>query len=234
MWILYHWATREAKFPGVALRKHHTYRVAGSHGPVWMSSSRSMKFEIWNQGVGRVDFFWKSRLVVCSNISLWLGNGVLLPVSHLIFPLCMSVFKLPHFSTSTSYTGLLLLFIHRHEQHVWVSLVSSVMSDSLPPHELQHASLPCPSLSPGVCSNSCPLSWCNPNISSSVAPFLPCPRSFPASGSFPVGQPFQSIGQSIRASASVLPMNIQGWFPLRLTGLISCCPRDSQESPPTP
>ena len=65
-------------------------------------------------------------------------------------------------------------------------------------------------------------------------PLLPCPQSFPASGSFPVGQPFPSTGQSIRASASVLPMNIQGWFPLRLTGLISCCPRDSQESSPIP
>ena len=73
----------------------------------------------------------------------------------------------------------------------------------------------------GVCSNSCPLSWwCNLTISSSVTPFS-CPQSFPASGSFPVSWLFASGGQSIDASASVLPMNIQGWFPLGLTSLIS-------------
>ena len=88
----------------------------------------------------------------------------------------------------------------------------------------QHARLPCPSLSPRVCSNSCPLShWCHPIISSSVAPFFSCPQSFPASGSFQMSQLFTSGGQSIGASvsASVLPMSIQGWFPLGLTGLIS-------------
>ena len=96
------------------------------------------------------------------------------------------------------------------------------MSNSLQSHRLQHARLPCPSLSPGVCSNSCPLSqWCHPTISSSVAPFSSCLQSFPASGSFPVSQLFTSGGQSIGASASVLPMNIQDWFPLGLTGLIS-------------
>ena len=87
---------------------------------------------------------------------------------------------------------------------------------------LQHARLPCPSLSPWVCSNSCPLSrWCHPTTSSSVAPFSSCPhQSFPASGSLPMSQLFASGGQSVRASASasVLPMNIQGWFPLGLTG----------------
>ena len=97
----------------------------------------------------------------------------------------------------------------------------SVMSDSLLPHGLQHAWLPCPSLSLGVCSNSCPLSrWCHPTISSSVV-FFSCPYSFPASGSFPMSQLFALGGQSTGASASVLPMNIQDWFPLRLTGLIS-------------
>ena len=97
------------------------------------------------------------------------------------------------------------------------------MSNSLQPHGLQHTSLPCPSLSPGVCSDSCPLSqWCHPSISSSVVPFSSCPQSFPASGSFPVSQLFPSGGQSIgaSASASVLPMNIQGWFPLGFSGLI--------------
>ena len=98
----------------------------------------------------------------------------------------------------------------------------SVVSDSLRPHGLQHTRLPCPSLFTWVCSNSCPLSqWCHPTISSSVIPFSFCPQSFPVSGSFPMRQLFSLGDQSIGASASVLPMNIQGWFPLGLTGLIS-------------
>ena len=98
----------------------------------------------------------------------------------------------------------------------------SVMYDSLWPHGLQHSRLHCPSLSPEVCSNSCPLSqWCHPTISFSIAPFSSCPESFPASGSFPVGHLFPSGDQSIGASVSILPVNIQGWFPLGLTGLIS-------------
>ena len=100
----------------------------------------------------------------------------------------------------------------------------SVMSDSLQPHGLQHARLPCPSPTPGACSNSCPSSWwCHPTISSSVLPFSSCPQSFPASGSFPMSQFFASGGQSIEASASVsvLPMNIQDWSPLGWTGWIS-------------
>ena len=103
-------------------------------------------------------------------------------------------------------------------------VVHSVVSDSLRPHGLQHARLPCPSLSPRVCSNSRPLSqWCHPTISSSAAPFSSCLQSFPASGFFPMSQLFTSGGQSIGASASAsfLPMNIQGWLPLGLTGLIS-------------
>ena len=96
------------------------------------------------------------------------------------------------------------------------------MSDSLRPHELQHTRLLCPSLSPWVSSNSCPLSqWCHQPISSSVTPFSSCPQSFPASGSFPMSQLFASGGWSIEAPASILPMNIQGWFPLGLTGVIS-------------
>ena len=98
------------------------------------------------------------------------------------------------------------------------------MSNSSQPHGLQHVRLPCPSLFPGVCSNSCPLSqWCHPNISSSVAAFSSCPQSFPATRSFPMSQLFASGGQSTGASASVsvIPMNIQGWFPLGLAGLIS-------------
>ena len=100
---------------------------------------------------------------------------------------------------------------------------SSVVSDSLQPHESQHTRPPCPSPTPGVHSNSCPSSrWCHPAISSSVVPFS-CLQSFPASVSFPMSWLFTSGGQNIgaSASASVLPVNIQDWFPLGLTGLIS-------------
>ena len=95
------------------------------------------------------------------------------------------------------------------------------MSDSLWPHGLQHARPPCPSPTPRVYSNSCPLSqWCHPTISSFVIPFSSCLQSLPASGSFQMSQFFTSGGQSIgvSASASVHPMNIQGWFLLGLTG----------------
>ena len=114
-------------------------------------------------------------------------------------------------------------------------LSHSVMSSSLRPHGLQHSRLPCPSLSPRICSNSCPLSlWFHPTISSSVALF--CPQSFPAPGPFPMSQLFVSGGQSITASASasVLPVNIQDWFPSGLTIWSLCSPKDSQESSPTP
>ena len=98
------------------------------------------------------------------------------------------------------------------------------MSDSLRCHELQHVRLPCPSLSPRVCSNSCPLShWYYLTISFSSSSFSSCLQFFPVSGSFPMSWLFTTDGQSIGASTStsVLPMNIQGWFPLGLTGLIS-------------
>ena len=93
----------------------------------------------------------------------------------------------------------------------------ALVSYSLQPHGLQHARLPCPSASPGVCLNSCPLSWsCHPTISSSVTPCSSCLQSFPASGSFLLNWLFTSGGQNIgtSASTSALPMNIQGWFPL--------------------
>ena len=105
-----------------------------------------------------------------------------------------------------------------------VQFSRSVMSDSLQPHESQHARLPCPSQTPGVYSNSCPSSrGCHPAISSSVVPFSSCPQSLPASGSFPMSQLFAWDGQStvISASASVLPMNTQDWSPLGWTGWIS-------------
>ena len=104
-----------------------------------------------------------------------------------------------------------------------VQFSRSVMSNSSWPHGLQHARPPCPSPTPGVYPNSCPLSWwCHATISSSVIPFSSCLQSFPASGSFQMSQLFTSGGQSIgvSASASVLPMNIQDWFPLGWTGWI--------------
>ena len=100
----------------------------------------------------------------------------------------------------------------------------SVVSDSLWPHELQHARPLCLSLTPRVYPNSCPLSrWCHPAISSSVIPFSSCPQSLPKSGSFPMSKLFTWGGQRIgfSALASVLPMNTQDWFPLRWTGWIS-------------
>ena len=99
-----------------------------------------------------------------------------------------------------------------------------VVSSSLWPHEPQHARPPCPSPTPGVYSDSCPLSrWCHPALSSSVVPFSSCPQSLPESGSFPTSQLFTSGGQSngVSASASVLPMNIQDWSPPGWTGSIS-------------
>ena len=107
----------------------------------------------------------------------------------------------------------------------WVSQFShSVVSDSLRPQELQHTRPPCPSLTPGVHPNPCPLSWwCHPAISSFVIPFSFCPQSLPASGSFPMSQLFTWGGQRIGVSAlaSVLPVNTQDWSPLGCTGWIS-------------
>ena len=120
---------------------------------------------------------------------------------------------------SNTTSGLYTKFIFQFSQ--------SVMSDSLWFHGLQHARFPCPSPTPRACSNSCPSSWWyHPTISSSAVPFSSCLQSFPASGFFfffPMSQFFPSCGQSIGASAStsVLPMNIQDWFPFALTGWIS-------------
>ena len=105
-----------------------------------------------------------------------------------------------------------------------VQFSRSVVSDSLRPHESQHTRPPCPSPTPGVHPNPCPLSrWCHPTISSSVVPFSSCPQSFPSSGSFQMSQLFASGSQSIgvSASTSVLPMNTQDWSPLEWTGWIS-------------
>ena len=125
------------------------------------------------------------------------------------------------FSLPYSPTYFIKLYYYYKKHSIQISL--SVMFDSLPPHGPQHISRPCPSPTPGVYSNSCPLSrWCHPTISSSVVPFSSCLQSFPASGSFPMSQFFTSGGQSIgvSASASVLPMNIQDWLPLGWTNWI--------------
>ena len=117
-----------------------------------------------------------------------------------------------------------------------VQFSCSVVSNSLRPHELQHARPPCPSPTPGVHPDSCPLSqWCHPAISSSVVPFSSCPQSLSASGSFPMSQLFAWGGQStgVSASASFPPKKSQGWSSEWLVGS-PCSPRDSQESSPTP
>ena len=120
--------------------------------------------------------------------------------------------------------GNRLIKEHRYKQGLsLVQFSCSVVSDSLRPHGLQNARLHCPSPTPRACSNSCPLSqWCHLTISSSVVPFS-CLQSFPASRTLPMSQFFTSGCQSIgvSASASVLPINIQDWFPLGLSGLIS-------------
>ena len=160
-------------------------------------------WQSWRQGVlhpgtSRAGFFW--------GLIPWLADGYLhAGPSHGLF------------------SG------HAHSRCLFFLLRIFVVCCSLPnyvqffaKHRLQHARLPCPSSSPRVCPSSCLLNqWCHPTISSSITLF--CLQSFPASGFFPVSQLFSSGCQSIRvsASASVLPMSIQGWFPLRLTGLIS-------------
>ena len=121
--------------------------------------------------------------------------------------------------TSTKYSHILVSIWWNN----WVILLPSL---ALParPYELQHARLPCPSLSPGACPNSCPWSrWCHPTNSFFVTLFSSCPQSLPASGFVPISQLFASVSQSTGASASesILLMNIQSWFPLGLTGLIS-------------
>ena len=116
------------------------------------------------------------------------------------------------------------LLIQYYLASVQFSSVAQSCATRLRPQGLQHARLPCPSPTPGAYSNSCALIWwCHPTISSSVIPFSSCLQSFPASGSFQMSQFFKLCGQSIgiSASASVLPMNIQDWFPLGWTGWIS-------------
>ena len=153
------------------------------------------------------------------------SNSITTPLTkcgYLLLALSLVILTLPPVLTVSPESSV----VHAHGGEIGnaVLLFSySVESNSLRPHGLQHTRLPCPPLYPRVCSNSCPLSrWCHPAISSSATPFSSCPQSFLASGSFPVSQLFTSGGQNTGAStsASILPMNSQGWFPSGLTGLI--------------
>ena len=144
--------------------------------------------------------------------------------------------KFPHLSEGGELFFLCNLRGRISISYTSVQFIRSVVSNSLQPQGLQHTRLPCPSPTPGACSTSCPSSqWCHPTISSSIISFSSCLQSFPASGSFPMSQFFTSGGQSIGASISpssecseLISFRID-WFDLP-----PCCPRDSQESPPTP
>ena len=133
------------------------------------------------------------------------------------------LFHSPLLKYNIHYCSYHELFLKNKNFNDCIQFSRSVMSDSLWPHESQHARPPCPSPTPGVYSHSCPLSrWCHPAISSSVVPFSSCPQSLPASGSFPMSQLFTWGGQStgVSASTSVLPVNAQDLSPLGWTGWI--------------
>ena len=169
--------------------------------------------------------FW-CHFIVWSKIILWHDWN-----SDICFN---SIFILLDLLNSWNHNVFISTWDHKDSTYIYsksmnlvlisVQFSHSVVSDSLQPHEPQHARPPCPSPTPRVHPNTCPLSWwCHPTISSSVIPFSSYPQSFPASRSFQVSQFFASGGQSIgvSASASVFPMNIQDWFPLGWTGWIS-------------
>ena len=163
--------------------------------------------------------FWWCFFFFFASGSCWLACGHIISTSALVVPL-------PSFlcGSISLCIALLRIFVMAFRALLKASQFShSVVSDSLRPHMPQHARLPCPLPTTGACSNSCP--WVSPIISSSLIPFSSCHQSFPASGSYPVSQFFISGGQSTRVSASVLPINIQDWFPLGLTGLVSLQPK---------
>ena len=144
------------------------------------------------------------------------------PLCHKLFDIYVGVYI--WVLSSVPRSMCLLLYQYLTVLNIMLLFSRSDLSNSLQPRGLQHTRLSCSSPSPGACSHSCPLrQWCHPTILSSVVPFSFCLLSFPASGSFPMCQFFSLRGQSIGASAlaSVLPVNIQDWFPFRLTGLIS-------------
>ena len=158
-----------------------------------------------------------------SDMTWWLKNNKSTQTSCIAHRTLLSVMWQPGWEEILGENGYMYMYGWVWGRSSSVQFRHSVMSDSLQPHGLQHASLPCPSPTPRVYSNSCPLSWwCHTAISSSVVPFS-CHQSVPASGSFQMSQFFASGGQSIgaSASASVLLMNIQDWFPLGWTSWIS-------------
>ena len=172
----------------------------------------------------------------CSSLSS--SHPLLFPLCPQVCSLCLCVCCCP---ANRFINTIFLDSVYMRWYTIFVFLLTSlciqfscwVMSDSLWLHGLQHTRPPCPSPTPGACSNSCPSSqWYHPAISSSVVSFSSCLQSFPASGSFPMSQFFTSSSQSIEASASVLPMNIQDWIPLGWTGLI--CLQSKGLSFPTP
>ena len=158
--------------------------------------------------------------IIALSIQIFVGKVMsLLLICNLHLPLLF-------FQEQVYFTFMTAVTIHNNfeAQINLVQFSHTVVPDSLQPHGLQHARLPCPSPIPGACSNSFPLSrWCHSTFTSSVVPFSSCLQSFPVSGSFPMSQLFTSGGQSIgvSASASVLPINIQDWFLLGLACLIT-------------
>ena len=155
----------------------------------------------------------------------------------IVFPYCQYDFSLYLFIYFLLRMNLHWLIITPFHSLSSVQFSHSIVSDSLRPHESQHARPPCPSPTPRDHWDSCPWSqWCHPAISSFVVLFPSCPQSLPASESFPMSQLFSRGGQSTRVSAlaSFLPKKSQGWSPSEWTGWISLQPRDSQESSPTP
>ena len=193
--------------------------------PAWEpTSSSSLSLFIPKQSLST----WGLLTFPPDNYLLWAGGGdaVLCDAASQDIFERFSIPPVPRrtilFSLRTKWLCNLRNYVNSHEYVIFVvvqsqSCVWLLVTLWTSAHQASH-----PSPSPRVCSDSCPLSpWCHPTISSSVTSFSSCPESFPAPGFFPVSWLFRSGGQSIGVSASVLPMNIQGWFPLGLNGLIS-------------
>ena len=192
----------------------HYYRHLGSPNIYWVLLTYILDFYKWLWSIDLNLFFsyFFTSIIFVGNIN----------VTSKCFLVCHGIhsrhftYPLPPNPTTTNRV-VITIFVLVHVCTCLILLLFSwsVISDSLWPHGLQHARLPCPSSSPGTCSNSCPSNqWCHPTILSSVIPFSSCLQSFPASGSFPMSWLFTSGSQSTgaSASASVFPMNIQGWF----------------------